>query len=56
MIYNTTSNEKISNSCAICIVLFVTFFIIIIGINRAYPYIYQYLKRRNTGVIETAIY
>ena len=56
MIYNTTPNEKISNSCAIYMVLFVTFFIISIGISRAYSYIYWYLKRHNTGVIETAIY
>ena len=56
MIYSTTSNEKISNSYAIYIVLFATFLIISIDISRAYSYNYWYLKRRNTGVIETPIY
>ena len=45
MIYYTTTNEKVCNSCIIYIVLFVIAFIKIIGISRAYFYFHWYLKK-----------
>ena len=50
MIYYTTTNEKVCNSCIIYIVLFVIAFIKIIGISRAYFYFHWYLKKSTTYV------
>ena len=40
MIYNTTLNENVRNSCRVYIVLFVIAFLIIIGISSALIYFY----------------
>ena len=50
MIYNTTLNdyEKVCNSCAICIVLFVISFLVINGFNSIFTYFNWYLKKGNT--------
>ena len=53
IIYDTTLNEKVSGSCTVYIVLFVSAFLIIIGISSAYFYFHWYLK---SGYIETTIY
>ena len=53
IIYDTTLNEKVCDSCTIYIVLFAVAFLIIIGISSAYFYFHWYLKR---GYIETTIY
>ena len=64
MIYNGILNEyeKICNSCAVYIMLFVTAFLMIIGISSAYFYFHWYLKRTDLNFtninanIETVIY
>ena len=61
LIYNTTLNEKVCNSCTIYIILFATAFLIIITIGSVYIYFCCYLKRSNTSVntsvnTETLIY
>ena len=47
MIYSSTLNdyEKIYNSCATCIALFVIAFLIIIVIGSMYFYFHQYFKK-----------
>ena len=59
MIYNSTLNdyEKVCNSCAICIVLFVIAFLIIIVISSMYFYFNWYLKETDINLSsETVIY
>ena len=48
MIYNTTLNEEVCNSCTIYIVLLVIFFVKSIGISCAFIYFQRYLKKDNT--------
>ena len=63
IIYNKTLNDhgKVCSSCTIYIVLYVTFFIINIGISCGYFY-FGYLKKSNTSILninantETVIY
>ena len=40
MIYNTTVNEKASNCCTVCTVLFVTAFLIVIGALLVHIFIF----------------
>ena len=56
MIYNTTLNEAVCNSCTVCIILFVIFFLISIHISSAYFYFHWHFKRSDTGVTEIAIH
>ena len=64
MIYNSTLNdyEKVCNSCAICIVLFVIAFLIIIVVSSMYFYFNWYLKETDINITninlstETVIY
>ena len=53
MIYDTTLNEKVCNSCTIDIVLLVIFFTVNISNSSLFIYCLWYLKRRYT---ESTIY
>ena len=59
---NLNDYGSVCGSCAVCIVLFVIAFLMMIGISSAFIYFYWYLKKSNTVVIninpgtETVIY
>ena len=59
---NLNDYGSVCGSCAVCIVLFVIAFLMMIGISSAFIYFYWYLKKSNTFVIninpgtETVIY